>query len=84
MILQACLTYNLRSDNERSVTESCHRWNTQTAAIAPKAERAAGAPPLWASLALALAATCITIGIMWDISWHQTIGRDTAFGRPRT
>jgi len=26
---------------------------------------------------MAFAATCIAIGIMWDISWHQTIGRDT-------
>ena len=21
--------------------------------------------------------TCILIGILWDISWHRTIGRDT-------
>src|SRR5579872_2701446 len=26
---------------------------------------------------LALAATSIAIGIIWDISWHSTIGRDT-------
>ena len=26
---------------------------------------------------LTFAASCITIGIMWDISWHETIGRDT-------
>src|SRR5215212_4978029 len=32
---------------------------------------------LWAGLLLSLAATSITIGIMWDISWHITIGRDT-------
>src|SRR5262245_20349226 len=24
-----------------------------------------------------LAGTCICIGILWDISWHRTIGRDT-------
>jgi hypothetical protein len=34
-------------------------------------------PALWPSLVMAFAATCISIGIMWDISWHQTIGRDT-------
>ncbi|HEY2341733.1 MAG TPA: hypothetical protein VGH90_01830 [Chthoniobacteraceae bacterium] len=26
---------------------------------------------------LALAATCMTLGILWDISWHISIGRDT-------
>jgi hypothetical protein len=34
-------------------------------------------PALWPGLLLAFAASCITIGIMWDISWHETIGRDT-------
>lgn len=24
-----------------------------------------------------LAATCIVVGLIWDISWHRTIGRDT-------
>ncbi len=32
---------------------------------------------LWPSLLLAFAATSITIGIIWDISWHLAIGRDT-------
>ena len=35
------------------------------------------APVSWPSYLVAFAASCITIGIMWDISWHQTIGRDT-------
>jgi hypothetical protein len=47
------------------------------ASIAPATERLAGVPPFWAGLLLAFAATCITVGIMWDISWHETIGRDT-------
>jgi hypothetical protein len=34
-------------------------------------------PALWPGLLLASAASCITIGIIWDISWHETIGRDT-------
>ncbi len=34
-------------------------------------------PALWPALALAFAATCIAVGIIWDISWHETIGRDT-------
>jgi len=32
---------------------------------------------LWPGLCMALAVTCITAGIIWDISWHITIGRDT-------
>src|SRR2546423_13285911 len=27
--------------------------------------------------AVLVGATCIAIGILWDISWHRTIGRDT-------
>ncbi len=35
------------------------------------------APAFWPGFLLAFAASCITVGIMWDISWHETIGRDT-------
>jgi hypothetical protein len=49
----------------------------QPACHEPGAARLAGAPSIWPGLFLAIAATCITVGIMWDISWHQTIGRDT-------
>src|SRR6267154_1078306 len=35
------------------------------------------APAFWPAFLLALAATCITVGIMWDISWHEPVGRDT-------
>src|SRR5258708_1709287 len=31
----------------------------------------------WPGYLLALAATSIVVGILWDISWHITIGRDT-------
>ena len=31
----------------------------------------------WYCSAVTLAATAIVIGIQWDISWHETIGRDT-------
>ncbi len=34
-------------------------------------------PAFWPGFLLAFAASCITVGIMWDISWHQTVGRDT-------
>lgn len=31
----------------------------------------------WPSLWMAAAITSIAVGIIWDISWHETIGRDT-------
>lgn len=39
------------------------------------AARSTGLP--WTVLALAVGATSIVIGVIWDISWHSTIGRDT-------
>jgi len=35
------------------------------------------APVSWCSRAMVLAALFILVGIVWDISWHSTIGRDT-------
>src|SRR4051812_304661 len=34
-------------------------------------------PASWPGVLLSLAVTSMTIGIIWDISWHITIGRDT-------
>lgn len=31
----------------------------------------------WYCPLIVFAATCILVGIVWDISWHSTIGRDT-------
>jgi len=31
----------------------------------------------WPSMLMAFALTSIAVGITWDISWHETIGRDT-------
>ncbi len=31
----------------------------------------------WPSLLMAAAMSSIAIGIVWDISWHETVGRDT-------
>jgi hypothetical protein len=46
-------------------------------ASATPPDYAAHRPTAWPEYLLALAATSITIGIIWDISWHSTIGRDT-------
>jgi hypothetical protein len=31
----------------------------------------------WYVPAVLVAATCAVVGVLWDISWHRTIGRDT-------
>ncbi len=43
--------------------------------VAPPVARTERLP--WYCLVAVLAATCIPVGALWDISWHSTIGRDT-------
>jgi hypothetical protein len=52
----------------------------QTAPIRPVASptRAARAPVL----AVLFASTSVVVGVLWDISWHSSIGRDTLFSPP--
>jgi hypothetical protein len=38
--------------------------------------------PLWPLYALFAAALSITVGLIWDISWHRSIGRDTFWSPP--
>src|SRR5213082_3485880 len=45
-------------------------------AAAPSAPRGAVGVP-WFVWAAVIAATSAKVGILWDISWHRTIGRDT-------
>ena len=51
-----------------------------TAAAAPfdhvAAERRTAAVS-WAIYAVLFASTSVVLGVIWDISWHMTIGRDT-------
>lgn len=51
----------------------------ESKAAAPIAA-ATGAP--WYCKAVVFAALCILTGIVWDISWHSTIGRDTFWSPP--
>ena len=43
---------------------------------APRAQARAAVLP-WPLVATLFAATSIAVGIIWDISWHMSIGRDT-------
>ena len=36
----------------------------------------------WPIYAVVAASTCIAVGLIWDISWHRTIGRDTFWSPP--
>src|SRR5882724_2239483 len=42
-----------------------------------QAHEAARNTGFWPSALMTLALSSITIGITWDISWHESIGRDT-------
>jgi len=51
---------------------------TSAATAVPRGCTAARAESLpWTVLAQAVGATSIVVGVIWDISWHSTIGRDT-------
>ena len=41
------------------------------------APAAAAATVPWVLLAVAVASTSIIVGVLWDISWHRSIGRDS-------
>src|SRR5205809_604479 len=49
---------------------------TPARAAAPSASWGAGGVP-WFVWAAVVAATSAKVGILWDISWHCSIGRDT-------
>jgi hypothetical protein len=44
--------------------------------------RAGAAAVPWHVLAVLFASTSVIVGVLWDISWHQTIGRDTFWSYP--
>src|SRR4051812_2459220 len=48
---------------------------TSAEAATPAATRASSLP--WYCFAVVFGAACIPFGVLWDISWHSTIGRDT-------
>ena len=46
--------------------------------LAPHTRARTGAWTIpWPLYAVVLASTCIVVGLIWDISWHRTVGRDT-------
>ena len=47
----------------------------QAAIARPRVEGAAAVP--WYLTAMLVGSTSIVVGLLWDISWHMTIGRDT-------
>jgi hypothetical protein len=58
---------------------------TSTAHAAPFADtrsRATIAEPTWPLFAVLFASASIVTGLIWDISWHRSIGRDTFWAPP--
>ncbi|HLY92563.1 MAG TPA: hypothetical protein VKQ89_04835 [Candidatus Angelobacter sp.] len=49
--------------------------DTSEVSLARRGPQAAGIP--WLVWANVIASLCISAGLYWDISWHETIGRDT-------
>ena len=45
-------------------------------AVQSRSRAAVGSIP-WPLYAVVFASTCIVVGLIWDISWHRTVGRDT-------
>src|SRR3954463_14324337 len=50
---------------------------TATNAVAASVPTRASSSVSWVSRVVIFAATSIIVGVLWDISWHRTIGRDT-------
>ena len=58
--------------------EGCHMTASVADRIAVDARARAGAWAIpWPLYAVVLASTCIVVGLIWDVSWHRTVGRDT-------
>ncbi len=43
---------------------------------------APAAPALWPQVAVAFASLSIAVGLIWDIAWHRSVGRDGLFSPP--
>ncbi len=56
-----------------------------TTAVLPQNSSAAEATklePVWPLYAVLFASLCVVTGLIWDISWHRSIGRDTFWSPP--
>src|SRR6476620_5311252 len=50
---------------------------TAVAYVPSQVSRPAGKALPWFIYLLVAGSPCIPLGVLWDISWHSTIGRDT-------
>src|SRR5689334_24618948 len=50
---------------------------TSGASIDSTKSAARSATSLWHAYTVLFGATCVMVGVYWDISWHMSIGRDT-------
>jgi hypothetical protein len=59
-----------------SITTPVPATRTKRTAIARSSTR------MWPLYAVLVSSTCIVVGLLWDISWHSTVGRDTFWTLP--
>src|SRR5687767_6476795 len=55
---------------------------TASIPLTDRQEAAPGGAVLWLLYATLFASASIVVGLIWDISWHRTIGRDTFWSPP--
>ena len=55
---------------------------SESSGAAGSVSRERTAPAEWTIYAVLLASASIVVGLVWDISWHRTIGRDTFWAPP--
>src|SRR5688500_3832645 len=55
---------------------------TDTVSSVDVGARARSTERLWPLYAVLFSSVSIVVGLIWDISWHRTIGRDTFWSPP--
>jgi hypothetical protein len=60
---------------QNPVEETC--METIAPSAVPRSRAASAAALPWYVSAMLVGSTSIVVGVLWDISWHMTIGRDT-------
>lgn len=64
------------------VSGALPRESAASEALASDASVVDSSPTAWAVPLTLFASTCIVVGLIWDISWHRSVGRDTFWTYP--
>ena len=75
--LRAIMAEMTGPETLRAASESEPVSGTVSTALSASPRSGGAGTVSWASRVVMFGATSIVIGVLWDISWHRTIGRDT-------